>query len=104
MSDASAVDVAGSLEAAAGIFRERNAVYGSNFKMVGPLMAILFPAGVPVELLRHDAFHLFELVLVKLSRLAISGLTHQDSAQDAAVYCAMIDAIIQHQACAKESK
>lgn len=90
-----AAAVPGILEAAAKTFRERNAVYGSNYEMVGPIMAILFPKGVPVELLRHDAFHLFELIIVKLSRLAISGLTHKDSAHDTAVYAAMIESIIQ---------
>jgi hypothetical protein len=82
------------LQDAANTFRERNAVYGSNYQMVGPIMALLFPKGVPVELLGHDAFHLFELVVVKLSRLAISNMTHTDSARDAAVYCAMIESII----------
>lgn len=78
----------------AATFIARNKVYGDNFKMVGPIMAILFPNGVPVELLKHDAFHLLELAIVKLSRLAISKLTHIDSAHDAAVYFAMIESIM----------
>lgn len=77
-------------------FRERNKVYGSNYQMVGPIMAVLFPHGVPVELLGSSQFHLFELTVVKLSRLAISDLTHIDSAHDAAVYCAMIESIIRN--------
>jgi hypothetical protein len=83
------------LNAAAMTYRERNAVYGDNFRMVGPIMRILFPQGVAADTLGHDAFHLFELVIVKLSRLAVSGLTHTDSARDAAVYCAMIEAAIE---------
>ena len=75
-------------------YRQRNAVYGNNFQMVGPVMKLLFPDGAPANLLGHDAFHLFELVIVKLSRLAVSNLTHIDSAHDAAVYCAMIESII----------
>lgn len=90
----SAPGTADALEAMAATFRERQKVYGSNYKMIGPLMAIMFPSGVPVDLLRHDAFHLFELVLVKLSRLAVSCLTHEDSAHDAGVYCAMIETIM----------
>ena len=82
------------LHAMAVTFKERNAVYGSNYKMVGPIMKILFPNGVPVELLGSDQFHLFELTIVKLSRLAISNLTHVDSAHDAAVYLAMQESII----------
>ena len=85
-----AADVLGEM---AKTYRERNAVYGDNFKMVAKLMAVLFPQGVPSELVVQDQFHLFELVLVKLSRYAISGLTHIDSAHDAAVYFAMCEAI-----------
>lgn len=75
-------------------FRQRNAVYGDNYKMVGKLMAVLFPNGVPKEVLHSDQFHLFELKLVKLSRFAISNLTHQDSIHDDGVYSAMIESII----------
>lgn len=75
-------------------YAERNAVYGDNFRMVGPMMQILFPQGVNAETLHSDQFHLFELVLVKLSRFAISGLKHKDSIHDAAVYAAMIESIL----------
>jgi hypothetical protein len=74
-------------------YRERNATYGDNYKRVGPIMEILFPNGISAELLGSDQFHLFELIIVKLSRYAISGLIHQDSIHDAAVYCAMCEAI-----------
>ena len=82
------------LEAMAHTFRERNAVYGSNYKMVAPLMATLFPQGVPSELVVSDKFHLFELMLVKLSRFAISNLSHTDSIHDCGVYAAMIESCI----------
>lgn len=75
-------------------YRERNKVYGDNYKMVGKLMAVLFPNGVPPELVVQPHFHLFELKLVKLSRFAISNLTHHDSIHDDAVYSAMIESII----------
>ena len=81
------------LEAMAATFRERNAVYGDNYKMVGKMMAVLFPNGVPPDLLHSDQFHLFELILVKMSRYAISGLQHVDSIHDAGVYCAMCESI-----------
>lgn len=96
--EVSAADILASM---AHTYRERNAIYGSNFKMVAKLMAVLFPNGVPPELVVQDQFHLFELVLVKLSRYAISNLTHIDSAHDAAVYMAMCEAINQN---SKESK
>lgn len=82
------------LDEMADTFRQRNAVYGDNFRMVGKLMAVLFPNGVPKEVLHSDQFHLFELKLVKLSRFAISNLTHQDSIHDDGVYSAMIEAIV----------
>lgn len=75
-------------------FRARNAVYGDNYKMVAQLVKVLFPNGVPPELVVTDQWHLFELKLVKISRFAISNLTHVDSIHDDAVYSAMIEAII----------
>lgn len=88
--DNTAADI---LESMAATFRERNAVYGDNYKMVGKMMAILFPNGAPPEVLHSDQFHLFELMLVKLSRYAISGLQHIDSIHDAGVYAAMCEVI-----------
>lgn len=83
------------MEGMAKTYRERNAVYGDNYKMVGKLMAVLFPHGVPKEVLHSDQFHLFELKLVKLSRFAISNLTHVDSIHDDGVYSAMIQSILE---------
>lgn len=85
------------LLAMAKTFAERNAVYGDNFRMIAPLVRVLFPNGVPSALVADDKWHLFELVLVKLSRYAISNLTHADSIHDAAVYAAMLEAIIKEQ-------
>lgn len=82
------------MESMAETFRERNAEYKDNFKMVGPIMKILFPDGVPAELLGSHQFHLFELKVVKLSRFAISGLQHLDSIHDDGVYSAMIESIL----------
>jgi hypothetical protein len=58
------------------------------------MMKVLFPDGVPPQVLHSDQFHLFELKLVKLSRFAISNLTHLDSIHDDAVYSAMIESIL----------
>lgn len=86
----SAGDVLGEM---AKTFRERQSVYKDNYKMVAKMVAVLFPRGVPPELVVEDQWHLFELALVKLSRYAISNLTHIDSAHDGAVYLAMCEAI-----------
>lgn len=87
------------LDAMAETYRERNKVYGDNFRMVGPVMSQLHPDGVllrtPQE---HEIFHLWSLVVVKLTRFATSGLTHEDSIHDAGVYAAIIESILKERA------
>lgn len=76
-------------------YKDRNAVYGSNYLNVGPVMDGLFPNGVrlstPEEFIR---WHLFELIVVKMTRFAVSGLTHLDSIHDIAVYAAMLETLM----------
>lgn len=82
------------LGAMAATFLERSGTYKDNYKMVPKLCQVLFPEGVPPEILFSPQWHLFELKLVKLSRFAISGLKHLDSIHDDAVYSAMIEACL----------
>lgn len=83
------------LEAMAATYRERNKAYGDNFRMVGRVMAVLFPEGVQLKSAAdYDVWHLFELKIVKLTRFAISGLQHLDSIHDDSVYGAMLEAIL----------
>lgn len=87
-------DAADILEKMAETFRERNAQYKDNAIMVGEVMAALFPHGVTItDPNDHHVYHLFELLVVKLTRFVKSGLTHTDSIHDAAVYAAMIENI-----------
>lgn len=80
------------LEEAGRTFRERNAVYKDNAEVVGKVMAALFPNGVKLRTAEdHKMYHLFELVIVKLTRFTQSGLTHTDSIHDLAVYAAMCE-------------
>ena len=80
----------------AATYRERNVAYGENFRVVGPVMALLHPKGVQLKTpADHELFHLWSLVIVKLTRFANSGLRHQDSIRDLCVYGAMIEAILQ---------
>lgn len=88
----------------AATFDERNKVYGSNYLMVAKLIKVLFPNGVPPGLVEKDHFHLFELKLVKLSRFAISELTHMDSIHDDGVYSAMIESILHRDQLAEKSR
>lgn len=88
------VTVPAILEEAANTYRDRTKVYGDNFLMIGPMVKILFPNGVSHEVLTSHAWHLFELKLVKLSRFAVSNLTHLDSIHDDMVYSAMIEMLL----------
>lgn len=90
-------DPADILAEGAATFRERNALYGSNYRMVAPMVRVLFPDGVPPELVTRHEWHLFELMLVKLSRFAISRLRHVDSVHDLMVYAAMIESIVKEE-------
>jgi hypothetical protein len=82
------------LRAAAQTFEERNAIYGSNYKNVAHVMRALFPEGINPELVVQEEWHLFELIIVKLTRFANSNLTHLDSIHDATVYAAMVEAAV----------
>lgn len=75
-------------------FTVRNKEYGENFRQVGPVMAVLFPQGISAEMLHSDRWHIFELIIVKLSRFAQSQLAHIDSIHDTMVYAAMIEAML----------
>ena len=47
-------------------FRERNKVYGDNYKRVGEVMSVLFPDGVELKTVEdYNIWHLFELMIVK---------------------------------------
>jgi hypothetical protein len=85
------------LEEMAATYRARAAVYGDSWQKNGRLMMLLFPDGVP-PLSSAAAFtrwHLFDLIVMKLIRFANSGMTHQDSIHDLAVYAAMLESMLQ---------
>lgn len=86
------------LQEMATTFAERNAVYGDNYLRVAPIIRVLWPEGVPSELVVEDRWHLFELLVVKLTRFAIGNLAHVDSIHDAAVYAAMIESDLRRNA------
>jgi hypothetical protein len=83
------------LNSMADTFRERNKIYGDNYKTVGAVMVALFPNGI--TLLTKEQFntwHLFELMIVKLTRFANTEMKHKDSIHDAAVYAAMVESLM----------
>lgn len=84
------------LAKAAQTHRERHAVYGDNYRMVGKIMAVLFPEGVKLKTeADHNRFHILMLVVVKLTRYATNWRSggHRDSLTDLSAYAAMLEAI-----------
>jgi hypothetical protein len=84
------------LAEAAETFRERRKVYGKNYRQVGEAMSALFPGGIKLSSVEDQSrYHILLLVVVKLTRYAANWDCggHQDSIHDAAVYCAMLEAI-----------
>jgi hypothetical protein len=83
------------LQAAAETFRERNAVYKDNHVKVGEMMAALFPDGITLKNASDfQRWHLFELMIVKITRFVNGNMEHHDSIRDIAVYAAMIESLI----------
>lgn len=83
------------LDAGAATFRERNAIYGDNYKRMGTLMLALFPDSViPQVSTPSDANRLNLIIdcLGKLQRYAhnFHAGGHRDSAHDLMVYAAML--------------
>lgn len=77
-------------------YRQRNEVYGDNYLVVGKVMEILFPEGVLLKTAdQFNKWHLFELMIVKLTRFTNSELTHVDSIEDLAVYAAMVQSLME---------
>ena len=77
------------LEKAAATFRERNAVYGSNYERFGKLMLAFFPGGLSLQSV--DDFNrigVFFHIADKLSRYAnqFKQGGHEDSLDDISVY------------------
>lgn len=83
------------LDGMADTFRERQKVYKDNYRKVGPVMIALHPDGVSLSTVGdHEFFHLYSLLIVKLTRFATSNLTHVDSLHDLCVYGSMLEAIL----------
>lgn len=86
------------LDEGAKTYRERNAVYGDNFKKVGAVMAALFPEGVFIQSADDwNRLHIFLLGIVKQTRYVTNWDKggHADSVHDNTVYSAMLEAIDQ---------
>lgn len=82
------------LEEMAETFRERSGMYKNNYKQIGAVMIALYPDGITLKTIdQHNRFHLFLMMLVKMTRLANMDLNHQDSCHDIGVYSAMLKSL-----------
>ena len=80
------------LEEMAATHRQRNVIYKDNNKLVGAVMVAMFPEGVVLKSANDfNRWHNFELIVIKLTRFANSGLLHKDSIRDAGVYAAIVE-------------
>lgn len=84
------------LEESAEVYKERSAVYKDNFRTVGRVMYALFPDGRPGLQFPedYDRWHIFELVIVKLTRYANNYDTpHEDSLLDMLPYLGILGSL-----------
>lgn len=85
--------VLGFLEEAGQTYKDRNAVYQDNFRVVGRVMESLFPNGAPNLHDQHDynRWHIFELVIVKLTRYVANwSMPDRDSLVDLLPYVSIL--------------
>ena len=76
-------------------FKERHKLYGDNYKRIGKVLESLFPAGITLKTVsEHNQYHLFMMMVVKLTRFANTNLTHKDSVHDIGIYAAMEESIL----------
>lgn len=87
--------VSDALREAAELYDSRNAQYKDGYKRIGDAMKALFPDGLHiVEASDHTIYHLFQLALIKMMRLASTNFGSVDSARDLIVYAAMLEEVI----------
>jgi len=76
-------------------FEHRGSLYKDNFTRIGYVLEALFPEGITIKTPdEHNRWHLYLMMLVKITRLACTDITHRDSAHDCAVYSTMLESIM----------
>jgi len=81
------------LRDAAGIYEERNKLYGDNYKRHGAVMDVLFPHGIELQdKSDHNRFGVFTQMIAKVTRYAeqFTQGGHPDSLDDLTVYTQML--------------
>lgn len=90
--------VHGILENASEVYYDRSAIYKDNFRSVGRVMVGMFPDGRPplVTAADYDRWHIFELIIVKLTRYANNyDVPHEDSLVDMLPYIGILGGLDQ---------
>jgi len=78
-------------------FLNRHEIYGDNYLQIGRVLEAMFPDGITIKTADdHNRHHAFLMMVVKITRLASSGINHQDSAHDCAVYGAMLETLLEN--------
>lgn len=75
------------------IFKQRNSLYGDNYKRFGPSLMSMLPAGVKIETANDmNRFALFVMIFSKVTRYAnqFASGGHPDSLDDLSVYAQML--------------
>lgn len=75
------------------LYKERNALYGDNYKRFGETLVSLFPQGITLTSAEDfNRFALFVQIIHKMSRYArsVNDGGHEDSVNDATVYLQML--------------
>lgn len=75
------------------IYRERNKVYGDNYKRHGDVMAALFPNGISLKTPEdHNRFGILTQCVAKLTRYCVGSYEngHVDTLDDLTVYSQML--------------
>lgn len=74
-------------------FLRNNKLYGENYTALGDIMVALFPNGIHLNTADDFIrFHFLDWSVGKLTRYVRTGMTHEDSSLDLAVYAAMLTA------------
>lgn len=83
------------MDSMAETYKDRAKLYKNNYELIGRILEAAFPDGVTLKTAdEHNRWHLYMMMLVKISRLACTGISHVDSAHDCAVYSAMLESLM----------
>jgi hypothetical protein len=80
------------LREAAALFEKRNAEYGDNYRVMGPVLRAMFPSGLTIKTEEEWVrIFLFIMNVMKTTRYAKNFLRggHEDSMNDQSVYAQM---------------